>query len=104
MTLPPGDPGSGDGGDAERSDGARHPAEGSAEDRFYQGVISRVHWGRETGAVLSRNGREIEFEFPFVTMIGDYRRVESLRAGMRVGFDVGWTSRGLRVTTLKIYD
>jgi hypothetical protein len=75
-----------------------------AEDRFYQGIIARVNWGSETGVVLSRNGREIEFEFPFVTMIGGYRRVESLRTGMRVGFDVGWTSRGLRVTTLKIYE
>jgi hypothetical protein len=27
-----------------------------------------------------------------------------LHPGMRVGFDVGQTSGGLRVTTLKVYD
>jgi len=104
MTLPREDQEAGDGGEADRSDEVDQLPEGLGEDRFYQGVIAHVHWGHETGTVLSRNGREIEFEFPFVTMIGDYRRVESLRTGMRVGFDVGWTSRGLRVTTLKIYD
>ena len=95
-------PGPGVAGEAEET-GARQEAP-PAEDRFYQGIIARVNWGHETGVVLSRNGREIEFDFPFVTMIGGYRRVESLRTGMRVGFDVGWTSRGLRVTTLKIYE
>jgi hypothetical protein len=73
-------------------------------DRFYQGVIQRVNWGHQTGVVRSGNGREIPFYFPFVTVVGERRRVESLRAGMRVGFDVGWTSSGLRVTMLKVYD
>jgi hypothetical protein len=94
--------GPGTAGDTESAGAPQEAA--PVEDRFYQGIIARVNWGHETGVVLSRNGREIEFEFPFVTMIGDYRRVESLRTGMRVGFDVGWTSRGLRVTTLKIYE
>lgn len=73
-------------------------------DNFYQGIIERVNWGHENGVVRSGNGREIPFDFAFVTVVGEQRRVESLRAGMRVGFDVGWTSRGLRVTTLKVYD
>ena len=29
-------------------------------------------------------------------------RIEDLTEGMEVGFDVGWTSRGLRVTKIKI--
>ena len=28
----------------------------------------------------------------------------ALREGMQVGFDVGWTSRGVRVTTIRILD
>ena len=74
------------------------------EDQFYHGVIAAVNWSRGTGVVHSGNGREIPFEFPFVTMVGDRKRIEHLQAGMRVGFDVGWTSKGLRVTTIKIYD
>jgi hypothetical protein len=38
---------------------------------------------------------------PFVEIL-DGRRIEDLVEGMEVGFDVGWTSRGLRVTKIKI--
>ncbi len=38
---------------------------------------------------------------PFVEFL-DGRRIEDLVEGMEVGFDVGWTSRGLRVTKIKI--
>lgn len=91
----------------EPAGSARHDGgagDGAPADRFYQGVVVQVDWGLESGVVRSVTGREIPFEFPFVTVMGNYRRVESLRAGMRVGFDVGWTSRGLRVTTLKVYE
>ena len=74
------------------------------EDQFYQGVIAWVHWGHERGAIRTASGREVHFEFPFVNILGERRSVESLHAGMRVGFDVGQTSSGLRVTTLKVYD
>jgi len=74
------------------------------EDHFYQGVIAWVHWGHERGAIRTASGREVHFEFPFVDIVGEPRTVESLHAGMRVGFDVGQTSSGLRVTTLKVYD
>ena len=87
--------------DSKRED---RPHEVESEDHFYKGVIAWVHWGREQGVIRSANGREIPFEFPFVRLVGAPRPVESLHPGMRVGFDVGWTSDGLRVTTLKIYD
>jgi hypothetical protein len=74
------------------------------EDQFYQGVIAWVHWGHERGAIRTASGREVHFDFPFVNIVGERRAVESLHAGMRVGFDVGQTSSGLRVTTLKVYD
>ncbi len=73
------------------------------DDRFYHGIIEQVSWSKGNGVVRSGNGREIPFEFSLVTMVGERRSIEHLQPGMRVGFDVGWTSRGLRVTTLKIY-
>jgi hypothetical protein len=86
-------------------DGEPTPPGGvESQDRFYQGVIARIAWGSETGVIRSGNGREIPFVFPFVVVAGERRRVETLREGMRVGFDVGWTSHGLRVTVLKVYD
>lgn len=39
---------------------------------------------------------------PFVEFL-DGRRIEDLAVGMEVGFDVGWTANGLRVTKIKIY-
>jgi len=47
------------------------------------------------------SGREVRFTVPFVDFL-DGRRIEDLTEGMEVGFDVGWTSRGLRVTKIKI--
>jgi len=98
--LPP----SGEGQDGDVSDGSEQTHRPVGEDHFYQGVIAWVHWGHELGAVRSASGREIQFEFPFIRVLGEHRSVESLHAGMRVGFDVGQTSDGLRVTILKIYD
>jgi hypothetical protein len=80
---------------------SRHP---EVEDQFYHGVIAAVNWSRGTGVVRSGNGRDIAFEFPFVIMVGPRKQIEHLHPGMRVGFDVGWTSKGLRVTMIKIYD
>ncbi len=47
------------------------------------------------------SGREVRFTAPFVEIL-DGRRIEDLVEGMEVGFDVGWTSHGLRVTKIKI--
>ena len=86
----------------------REPADPSTEDgdaiprgRFYRGTILRVHYGRGSGLVRTGNGREIPFAVPFVEFL-DGRRIEDLAEGMEIGFDVGWTSRGLRVTTIKL--
>ncbi len=74
-------------------------------DRFYQGVIHKIASGNETGVVLSDSGKEVPFVFPFLRLIGAPRLdIRFLTEGMRVGFDVGWTSDGLRISVLKIYD
>jgi hypothetical protein len=73
---------------------------------FYQGIIVRLDRARGKGIVRSMHGRDISFEFPFVTVMGaglggKAPGIELLREGERVGFDVGWTSKGLRITTIK---
>lgn len=75
------------------------------KDNFYHGVISKIFWSNETGVIHSDSGKEVPFIFAFVTLIGAPRQdINFLRPGMRVGFDVGWTSKGLRASTIKIYD
>lgn len=75
------------------------------EDLFYHGVISKIFWRYESGIVRSDSGKEISFSFQFVTLLGVPRQdMRFLHEGMSVGFDVGWTSKGLRVMVIKIYD
>jgi hypothetical protein len=69
---------------------------------YYQGSILRLLRGSETGVVRSASGRELIFVFRHVEMRGPVRRFAELREGMRVGFDVGWTSSGLRVTVIHV--
>ncbi len=73
---------------------------------FYRGMIMRLDRTRGRGVVRSHSGKEIPFEFPFVSVVGaeiggNMPGIELLREGDSVGFDVGWTSRGLRVTTIR---
>lgn len=70
------------------------------ESLYYQGRIERLMRGSETGIVRSRSGRETMFIFRHVEMRGELRRFAELQEGMEVGFDVGWTSSGLRVTVI----
>lgn len=70
-------------------------------DRFYAGTIKKLFPGAGMGVVRSASGREVPFAAAHVILTGPIRRFEDLREGMPVGFDVGWTSKGLRVTVLR---
>jgi hypothetical protein len=73
-------------------------------ERYYRGVINRVFYGSESGTLVSdATGREYHFKYPHVDILGPIPRIDGLRAGMSVGFDLGWTSRGLRVTVIRVY-
>jgi hypothetical protein len=61
---------------------------------------------RARGTIRSWSGREIHFEFPFVSVVsapigGRAPGMDRIRQGDQVGFDVGWTAKGLRVTLIK---
>jgi hypothetical protein len=78
------------------------PAEGIAG-RYYRGVVTRVYYGSESGVLRSEtSGREYRFTWPFVEIRGPIPRVDGLREGMRVGFDLGRTSQGLCVSVIKV--
>lgn len=72
---------------------------------FYQGMILKLDHARGRGVVRSHSGKEIPFEFPFVTVVGaeiggGMPGIDLIHEGDIVGFDVGWTSSGLRITTI----
>ena len=76
------------------------------EDNFYRGLIVFLDRVRGRGAIRSYSGRELQFQFPFVAVVGApiggrHPGIDRLNQGDTVGFDVGWTSKGLRVTQIK---
>ncbi len=89
--------------DAPPKDPTAEPT--SVGDRYYRGVITRVYYGSESGTLTSQTtGREYHFKYPFVQILGPIPRVDGLRQGMTVGFDLGWTSHGIRVTVIRVFD
>lgn len=75
-------------------------------DNFYTGLIVFLDRVRGRGMIRSFSGREIPFDFPFVSVVGAptgprHAGIDLINEGDSVGFDVGWTSAGLRVTRIK---
>ena len=75
-------------------------------DNFYKGMIVMLDRVRGRGLVRSFSGKEIAFRFPFVHVVGapiggKMPGIQFLNEGDSVGFDVGWTSHGLCVTTIR---
>jgi len=87
----------------EPAEGGGTPEPAAPHDWYYHGTIKRVYYGSESGTLVSdATGREYHFK-RFVQILGPIPRVDGLREGMQVGFDVGWTSHGLRVTVIRVY-
>jgi hypothetical protein len=64
---------------------------------FYRGIVCKLHRSPERGKIRTASGREVPFTFAHLRMAGSHRRFEDLHEGMEVGYDLGWTSKGLRV-------
>jgi hypothetical protein len=74
-------------------------------DLFYHGVVSKIFWNNGTGVIHSDSGKDFPFAFPYVKLLGVPRQdIRFLRQGMRVGFDIGRTPKGVRVSIIKVYD
>ena len=70
---------------------------------FYRGTILRYSPATGQGLLRSATGRHIAFDLQFVPLGPSLRGREPavlLEEGLEVGFDVGWTSRGLRASRL----
>lgn len=73
------------------------------KDLFHHGVISKLFPSNNLGLVRTESGREVPFSFDLVILLGDVKKPSDLKEGQAVGYDVGWTSNGLRVTKMKVY-
>jgi hypothetical protein len=77
------------------------PGSRAEADRFYRGKIDKLLRGNQTGLIVSASGRELPFECSHLRIVGPIRDFDALQEGMEIGFDVGRTSKGLRVTLIR---
>jgi hypothetical protein len=71
--------------------------------KFYRGRVVKLRRGSQSGVIEScASGRQFVFEWPLVRLLGA-EKFDVLQLGMEVGFDVSWTSRGLRVSTIRVF-
>jgi hypothetical protein len=72
-------------------------------DYFHQGVITKLFPSNNTGVVRTESGRELTFSYELVILSGAVQSPLDLKVGQPVGYDLGWTSSGLRVTKIRTY-
>lgn len=82
---------------------AKDPLLSPRGDSYHQGVITKLFPSNNTGVVRTESGRELTFSYELVILFGEVRSPLDLKVGEQVGYDLGWTSSGLRVTKIKTY-
>lgn len=73
------------------------------DDLFHHGVITKLFPSNNIGIVRIESGREVFFSYEFVILTGEAKSPLHLKVGQPVGYDLGWTPSGLRVTKIKTY-
>jgi hypothetical protein len=68
-------------------------------DYYHHGVIVKLFPSNNMGIVRTESGREVRFSYDLVILSGEAKTPLDLRQGERVGYDIGWTSAGLRIKT-----
>lgn len=72
-------------------------------DYYHHGTITKLFPSNGTGIVRTESGREVPFSYDLVVLSGEAKKPHDLKEGQRVGYDLGWTSSGLRITKIKTY-
>jgi hypothetical protein len=81
----------------------KDPLSSSRGDYFHQGVITKLFPSNSTGVVRTESGRELTFSYDLVILSGEARSPLDLKVGEQIGYDLGWTSKGLRITKIRTY-
>ena len=76
---------------------------GERADLYYHGIVRRLSHRKNSGVVRTASGRDVRFSYQFVRMSGPVTSPKGLKEGMVVGYDLGWTGHGLRVTRIRTY-
>ena len=72
-------------------------------DNFPKATVEEYYPRQRLGFIVTDGGRRMEFDLSRARLACPAHGHPRLKAGCRVGFDVGRTSEGLRVSTIKVY-
>ncbi|MFH0799338.1 MAG: hypothetical protein V2A66_04055 [Pseudomonadota bacterium] len=72
-------------------------------DLFPKGEIASYYPQQGYGYIRTARGQSLIFRVAEMDLAGPKRHRRYIAAGCRVGYDVSWTSHGLRVSRMKIY-
>ena len=81
----------------------KDPLKSPRGDYYHQGTITKLFPSNNTGVVRTESGRELTFSYELVILSGEVQSPLDLKVGESVGYDLGWTSSGLRVTKIRTY-
>jgi len=73
------------------------------ESAYHHGRITKLFPSNNAGIVHTESGRELPFSYEFVVLLGRAKSPLDLREGEIVGYDLGWTPKGIMVTKIKTY-
>jgi hypothetical protein len=79
---------------------ARRVAHVDDADFFSKGEVEAFYPQQGRGVVRCRQGTTLSFTIAEIHVLGDASQIE---AGMPIGFDASCTSKGRRITKLKVY-
>ena len=82
--------------------GPVYSAQNLPDDKFSKGRVMKYFPQSKYGFIKDRKGKDVYFNIDEVRFTGSKGR-ESLKEGILVGYDVGWTSHGLHINKIKIY-
>lgn len=81
-----------------------HPDPIKIEGKYYRGRIAKFNPKTGYGFVETGDKSHIFFYVDQIRLEGPHTRKSDIRPGKLVGFDVGWTDRGIRVCKMKIVE
>lgn len=72
-------------------------------DKFSKGEIVSFFPHQQFGFIRLNNNEEAYFSLQELELLGENASIDRICVGLRVGYDVAWTSKGLHVNRMKIY-
>ncbi len=88
---------------AEQAAAEAEPVVVDEHDNFPKGTVETWYPEQGVGFVKTDRGIVAKFSKNLVSFVGHKNQPSYLKAGARVGYDLGVTSDGPRICTLKIY-